>query len=245
MNIIVFYALEADSQVLIGRCTKSQLQFQLGASNINKVSIGGHSVFLVKLASGICRSAIIASGILQRIQVDAIVSVGPCGDLSGMKRIGDWHLINSVIGWQMGKNGEPDQVNLDQQTWGKIPMIAEADAYKIVPKIKKSVLLSGDAFISSADFSTQLFQALGGDLVDMNLAGIALAAEHYKIIRQMHLRVISDGADESAGDDFQNFTTQYDAIGGVFVHDILSSFPPDITDPMNYENLRSLLKPRN
>jgi len=245
LNIVLFYALEVDSQIFEIQCSKSQLQFQVGGSTVNKLSLRGHSIFLVKLASGSSRSGVIAAALLQRVQVDFIVSIGPCGDVSGKKRVGDWHVIERVIGWQMGRNGIPDQVRKEEQGWGKILEFKDIEMKQFLPNITKSVLLSGDAFISSADFARQLYETLGGNLVDMNLSGIALAAHHFGIKRQLHLRVISDGADESAGDDFQNFVAKYDGKGGSFILDILGSLPPDVSDPMNYDNLRKLLEPRD
>lgn len=244
MNIVLFYALEIDSQVFNGHCGQYQLQFQVGASNVSKVNLRGHSVFSVKLASGSSVSGVIASALLQRIQIDLVVSIGPCGDITKSKRVGSWHKIGRVIGWQMGRNGSVDQVKKEDQEWGELLELEGVDLNQFLPSFSRSILLSGDSFISSADFAGQLSETLGGDLVDMNLTGVALAAYHFGITRQLHLRVVSDGADESAGDDFQEFQNKYDGKGGSILYSILSSLPPDASDPMRYDNLRQLLEPR-
>ena len=69
------------------------------------------------------------------------------------------------------------------------------------PELKRGVLVTGDQFVNSGSVRESL-QAKGGQLVDMEGAALAKVAHHYQI-PLIALKVISDHADESAGDDFE------------------------------------------
>lgn len=61
--------------------------------------------------------------------------------------------------------------------------------------------MTGDQFVASGS-TREVLQAKGGQLVDMEGAALAKVAHYYQI-PLIVLKVISDHADESAGDDFE------------------------------------------
>ena len=67
--------------------------------------------------------------------------------------------------------------------------------------MKHGLLVTGDQFVNSGNLRESL-QAKGGQLVDMEGAALAKVAHHYNI-PLLALKVISDHADESAGNDFE------------------------------------------
>lgn len=56
------------------------------------------------------------------------------------------------------------------------------------------------------------------------------------------LRVISDHADENAGETFAAFTKSYDGEGGRMVYDIVMKLPVPLNDPSAHGELRKLLE---
>gem|GEM_PF-2736597 len=62
------------------------------------------------------------------------------------------------------------------------------------------MLVTGDQFVNSESMRESL-QTKGGQLVDMEGAALAKVAHHYQV-PLIALKVISDHADESAGEDF-------------------------------------------
>ncbi len=60
--------------------------------------------------------------------------------------------------------------------------------------------MTGDQFVASGS-TREVLQAKGGQLVDMEGAALAKVAHHYKK-PLIALKVISDNADEEAGENF-------------------------------------------
>jgi hypothetical protein len=58
----------------------------------------------------------------------------------------------------------------------------------------------------------------------------------------LHLRVISDHADDHADADFRNFVSTYPGTGGQWVAQLVKTLPADPADPLNQPNLKKLLE---
>lgn len=82
--------------------------------------------------------------------------------------------------------------------------MVETDTSPRKPKIIKGVIVTGDAFISSAEKKAELKKALGADAVEMEGAAVAQVCFQQKIACLV-IRSMSDLADANARRDYEKF----------------------------------------
>jgi hypothetical protein len=107
-------------------------------------------------------------------------------------------------------------------------------------QVPGTVCASGELFIQSSGQRREL--AAQAAIVDMNTLGAETAAAAWKV-PCLHLRVVSDLANESARTDFLAFTQSYDGRLGKAAFQLIQSLPPDPARPESYEALRRLIPP--
>jgi len=100
---------------------------------------------------------------------------------------------------------------------------------------------SGEQFISSMELRDEIHNATQCTAVDMNLFGLHSALALHRI-PSIHIRVVSDNADENAVQDFKQFIRGYQGDGGKILAEWVQSLPPDTTHPSQYPNLRTLFE---
>ncbi len=80
----------------------------------------------------------------------------------------------------------------------------------------------------------------GADAVDMNSFGLVVAAEQTKT-PVVIWKVVSDGANVEAGDDFKKFIRSYKGEGGQMVRALLLALSTSPASPESYEHIRDAL----
>jgi adenosylhomocysteine nucleosidase len=178
--------------------------------------------------------------LLARHQCDLAVSVGPVGALDQALKVGDVVKIDRIIAHQRGswKNGQFQQS--EKARWQlELPERFPPDDW--IKSLKKVAVASGELFVADAGFKSELRARTGADAVDMNLFGLQTALDAHGI-GAIHLRVVSDGADETASEDFAQFVSKYDGALGKRVAQWINSLPADSADPQNYPELKKLLE---
>ena len=75
----------------------------------------------------------------------------------------------------------------------------------------------------------------------MNLFGLltVCAGHHLSLI---NWRIVSDKADDKAGEDFRKFTETYDGAGGKALAELIRNLPPNPNSAESYPELNKLLK---
>ena len=56
-------------------------------------------------------------------------------------------------------------------------------------------------------------------------------------------RIVSDRADDRAGEDFKTFTARYDGSGGRWIAELIRQLPPNPKAATSYPALRELIAP--
>jgi len=109
-------------------------------------------------------------------------------------------------------------------------------------KAKEISVASGEVFVASGSYRQQLREQTHADAVDMNLFGLlTVCADHHVLL--LNWRIVSDRADDSAGEDFRKFTQTYDGAGGKAVAELIRHLPPNPNSPESYPELQKLLQP--
>jgi adenosylhomocysteine nucleosidase len=153
----------------------------------------------------------IAGAVNQQLQPGDIVIAGKTAhhDMGTIWPEGLFHkgLKNPLDGWE-----NPVFFDADEQLLKLAELAAEhidlssiqVTAGERTPKVVKGVVVTGDAFIASADKCAELRKKLGADAVEMEGAAVAQLC-YQRQIGHLIIRSISDKADEGAVFDKQMF----------------------------------------
>lgn len=153
----------------------------------------GNFVFAVSWI-GKVSAAMMLTKVLEQYTIDAIINIGLAGSLSSHLEFGDVVVVTHTV--------EHDGViEGDNEAQARLYPLFDLITVEH-PELKRGILVTGDQFVASGTMRESL-QAKGGQLVDMEWAALAKVAHHYQK-PLIALKVISDNADEDAGENFAN-----------------------------------------
>ena len=224
LNVGYFYALEADLEPILA-VSEKRIQARVPGATITEFRIGDHEGFAIQMGSGNVQTAMSTTQLLAKYSIDLAISVGPTGNLRDLK-VGE--IVRVVSGIAFQKTGEQKLEILDP------PM--GLGAVEALPGVR---LASGEQFINTEADRSALADETGAEAVDMNLFGLAHVLAKRRI-PSLHLRIVSDHADEAAGETFLEFVEIYEGELGKQVVEFLQTLEPDPTAPGSYEALREL-----
>lgn len=237
-----FYALDRDKEAfeeIVG--TPSRTVTLKGGTVVNEYRMGPHKVVMAKMGAGCVATAVTVARVLALNTLDRVVSTGPAGGIGGNLKRGDWLNVSDVVAWQQGKAGEGGKIfpaenagiQLDQR-----PSEWPSGVWRTMPRVK---LVSGEAFIASAEKRTELAGEFKAQIVEMNAFGLLTALQDTKV-KVLILRVVSDFADERAGDDFSDFLKTYQGEGGKMVAELVRGLQTGNDEPAAHNALQKLLE---
>jgi nucleoside phosphorylase len=236
-SLAFFYALDADLSALAkaGRVQGAPRVFN--GQSVTTVRIGAHDIFAMKMGSGTARTATAAATLFAKMPCDLALSTGPAGDVSDRFAVGQWIRISEIVAYQEGAETQAGFV-LGKGAARKLesPRIPMPKSWNDLASAR---IASGETFVSSASFRRKLSGV--ADAVDMNLAGLTVACAEAGVPLACW-KVISDRADERAGEDFAEFVKKYDGEGGRRIAEVVGSLPKNPAKPASYENLNRLLE---
>lgn len=239
-NIGFLYALETDWQAMVKASGVQPVPSFSGDRRLQKLTAGGHVIWAVKMGSGCMETAVSTTCLLHRGPFDLLISAGPAGSLKDAWGPGTLVIIDRLLPWQ---------TNGSKVTPLPPPLIAatrQGARAEAAPqwRLTDGKMLLGVACASGEFFVNTMAQrqelAARAEIVDMNTLGVETAAAAWKV-PCLHLRVISDQANESAREDFLAFEKAWDGRCGTMAWNVLTSLKPDPTQPKSYEALRGLL----
>jgi adenosylhomocysteine nucleosidase len=153
----------------------------------------GNFVFAVS-GIGKVSAAMMLTKVLEQYGIDSIINIGLAGSLSSYLEFGDVVVVTHTV--------EHDGfIEWDSEAQARLYPLWDVITVEH-PELKQGVLVTGDQFVASGTMRESL-QAKGWQLVDMEGAALARVAHHYEK-PLIVLKVISDNADEHAGENFAN-----------------------------------------
>lgn len=262
----VMYALEADWAAMTEVAGRPARTVVVGGLRLQEVELGEHRVTAVRMGSGGARTAVSAAVLLSRGPFDLVVTIGPAGVLTEKWPVGTMVRVGRAVFYQTGKVGEGGAEGSKEWraegdgeggAWagegrgsggagagaGGGPGGSEEPGETgrgLLAGWPGAEVASGELFIESDSFRTELAEETGCDLVEMNLVGAATALEVFGAAAA-HFRIVSDRADARAGADFARFVEGYDGRLGRAVAEALRDLPKDPGSPESYDALRGLL----
>jgi nucleoside phosphorylase len=228
-----FYALDADLQGLKTLAREMGQSAKVGTRSIQRLQLGTHTIYAVKMGSGAVETAASAQALLARSRCDWAFSLGPAGALSDAVHTGRWYRVESVMAWQRG------QTDLTWKTdWSRFPI---ANLFAPLQTTSTIFVASGEQFISTTGERDRVQAMTQADAVDMNSFGLALVCADHGV-PLFAWKIISDRADENASETFRIFTSIYSGEGGKALAEIIQSLPANPNDPASYPAIRKLLE---
>ena len=241
-NVAFFYALDADFQTLKAQSTIARQPVKVGEHSIQVLTLGKHRVYAVKMGSGAVETATSTQALLARFPCELGISLGPVGAISDELEIGKWHRIALVTAYQKGswtaagfQLHKDATVELKQESAPKLAVPALFEDSKGIS------VASGEMFVASSTYRQQLREQTHADAIDMNLFGVITACQHHHV-PLLNWRIVSDKADDNAGEDFRKFTQSYDGAGGKALAELIRNLPANPNSPESYPELNKLLK---
>lgn len=229
-----FYALEADGTRFDQENGPPVRSFDLLGTAVREFRVGTHRVYAVQMGAGTTTTTRNLTALLIKHPFDYLVSVGPIGSISDTISIGSWFRVSEVKPWQAGTWTES---GFNPKSGWQIELEDIGTSLNFPP----ISVASGDAFVSSTMKRGEIAALTNCQAVDMNLLGMKTCLEG-RNVTQVHIRVVSDNADEIASSAFQNFRKNYKGKGASLAQSWIKQLPEDETSPENYENLRKVLR---
>lgn len=234
-TVAFFYALDADWKSFQEAAQVKPRAREMGGRTIFEAKVGDSVVYATKMEAGCVETAISTQALLANRQVDLAISVGPVGSLEDQLAVGSWIVVNAVVPWQ-----KTELAKLSPDSAPAIDFPALDPSPASLAEHTRTSVASGEQFICSTAQRAELATATGCLVVDMNLFGLVSTLGLHKV-PSIHLRVVSDKADEQAGVDFAAFVGAYTGDGGRMAARAIAELPPDMTSPAQYPTLEKLL----
>lgn len=236
-NILFLYALEADwAEFRAAGATVRKVE-RAGEIKIYVARLGGHEIWAAQLGAGQSESAVVAATLLARFRAELIVSTGAVGAISDELPPGTKVVVDRIQGWQAGTEGPGGWREAERAALVITPpRDEEASATKIWPRVKSA---SAEVFVASETERARLRALTRAEVVDMNLYGVQKATVAHGL-PALHLRVVSDLANESAGSDFGTFISAYDGKLGRDAAAVITALKEDPESPAAHPELKAL-----
>lgn len=239
-TIAFFYALDADLQGLKTAAQEMGQSVSVGTRSIQRLRLGSHTIYAVKMGSGAVETAASAQALLARNHCDWAFSLGPAGALTDIVVPGSWYRVSRIIAWQHGSSASvsPSDFPSWNTDWVKLP------ATNVPPPLGTAsnlAVASGEQFISTTGDRDRLQALAQADAVDMNGYGLALVCADHGV-PLFSWKIVSDRADEEAAEMFKAFIAVYSGEGGRALAEIIRSLPPNPNDPSSYPAIEKALR---
>lgn len=228
-----FYALDADLQALKTQAREMGQSTRVGSRSIQRLQLGPHTIYAVKMGSGTVETASSAQALLSRFRCDWAFSIGPAGALSDEMEAHQWHRVGSVTAWQ---TANPDKTW--RTDWSRFPVEVLPPPLQTTSTI---AIASGEQFIATTGERDRLQAMTQADAVDMNSFGLALVCADHGV-PLFAWKIISDHADEFALATFRSFIATYSGEGGAALAGIVQALPANPNDPASYPAIERLLR---
>ena len=168
-------------------------------------------IFLAFCGAGEIGAAACTQMLIDRYDVDIVLNAGFVGSLSPRFKAGCVAVIEKAVHYDYDISGlQPQNAPGVYTELGDpyIPCDKElVDRLRVDHSVASAILASGDKFICDTGKKNALVETYHAELCDMEGAAVALTA-YRNNVGCMLVKIVSDGADESSKEDFD------DAIGG-------------------------------
>ncbi|KIL36181.1 MTA/SAH nucleosidase [Cohnella kolymensis] len=213
-TIGIIGAMEEEIELLLQHLTEAQTERHAGMT-YHKGLFQGRKVVITQSGVGKVNAAVCTQVLVDRFGVDAIIFTGVAGAVDPKLNIGDIVVSTSslqhdvdvtALGFPRGTI--PYQEVSEYPSDEHLRNLAKEAADKVYPgRCLTGKVLSGDQFIADRGVVKSLYEDLGGACTEMEGAAVAQAC-YMNGIPHVIIRSMSDRADGSAHENFEEFTVE-------------------------------------
>ncbi len=233
MRIAIITAMAKESLPIYEKLGVAVAQNRIAGVDVCKLQFGEHSVFLATGGVGEIKAALTVQLLKDLFDVDVALNFGFVGALSDKLSVGELVLVNKVCHYQF------DTSLIDNTQKGQYPEKEDIYFYldgslidRVVSAlrlpIKTVTAVSGDVFVGSTEQKQHLKECFGGEICEMELAGLAIACERNRL-PLLSVKVVSDRADGGAAESFETVVEKGLGKYEKILPDILNAVAGDIS----------------
>lgn len=202
MRIGIITAMAEETVPILAKLGGVVAEDSVSGVAIKQIETGKHTVYLATSGIGEIRAALAVQLLVDLFDIEAVLNFGFVGSLNKSIPVGELVLVDRAVHYQFDigavdglpagcYDGKDDPYfYTDRELMSKVQ--------NALPHPFRTVTAaSGDVFVADSALKNRLRDTFFGDICEMEIAGICLAAERNHI-PVFSMKVVSDGADEEA-----------------------------------------------
>ncbi len=200
-------ALCDEQEHLIKSFGKFVKKYDFGEIKVTEFDYKDCKIFMADSGVGEIAAALSAQMLIVKFNVDFILNFGVVGGLSNKIGCGEVVYVGDIVHYDFTTSYK------DKNKAGKYLFQPDSfvfNANKQMLELAKNVIgdkkvvriVSGDKFVDDNEFRDWLINHFGGEICDMESAGIYFACKNHSVPFLM-IKAVSDSADDNANEDFQ------------------------------------------
>lgn len=210
MKIGIIGAMEEEVRILRKNLGKPLSWERAGALFISG-SLGGHEVIVVRSGIGKVLASVTTSLLIQQYGVNMVINTGSAGGIGEGLSVGDIVISDKVAYFDVDVTGfgyKPGQLPgmplyYEASTYLRTEMVKAAKVTKL--NVKEGLIVTGDSFVDSPDTVKEILTNFPEALAcEMEGAAVGQTAHQFNI-PFLIVRAMSDTADHSATQSFDEF----------------------------------------
>lgn len=200
-------ALIEEQQHLIKSFGKYVNTYDFGEIKITEFDYKDCKIFMADSGVGEISAALSTQMLILKFDVDVILNFGVVGSLSSDLNCGGVAYVGEIVHYDFMTSYKDKDNRAGKYLFQPDSFIFEADkemleiAKNVIGERKIARIVSGDKFVDDNTFRDWLIDIFGGEICDMESAGIYLACRNHNVPFLM-IKAVSDNADDNANDDF-------------------------------------------
>lgn len=206
MRIGIITAMAEETIPILAKLGGVVAEDNVSGVAIKQIETGKHTVYLATSGIGEIRAALAVQLLVDLFDIEAVLNFGFVGSLNKNLPVGELVLVDRAVHYQFdisAVDGLPAGCydGKDEPYFYTDRDIIAGVQNALPHPLRTVTAASGDIFVADNALKNRLRDTFFGDICEMEIAGICLAAERNHI-PVFSMKVISDGADEKATESF-------------------------------------------
>lgn len=205
-SIGLVVAMAEEQKHLYGSLGEIVQIYEFKNIKVTEFAYKNSKIFMADSGIGEISAALATQLLILKFGVQVIINFGVVGSLTRELGCKDIAYVNEIVHYDFSL-----QLS-DKNSFGKYPFQRDSFIFKandemlslakaVVGDYKLARIVSGDKFIDDSNVKNWLINQFGGEICDMESAGICLTCRNHNIPFLM-IKAVSDNADEEAAESF-------------------------------------------
>lgn len=200
-------ALCDEQEHLIKSFGKFVQKYEFGEIKVTEFDYKDCKIFMADSGVGEIAASLSTQMLILKFNVDFILNFGVVGGLSSSISCGEVVYVGDIVHYDFTTSYK-DKTRAGKYLFQPDNFVFDANkdmlqlAKKVIGDKKVVRIVTGDKFVDDNEFRSWLINHFGGEICDMESAGIYFACKNHNVPFLM-IKAVSDSADDNANEDFQ------------------------------------------